>query len=238
MNHPIKETTEKEIILNDKEIRKIHLEKNETYRITGKKDSEAYLFFLGENVDVNLEIVLEENSKMTFSFFLKNGNGNATVHLIGEESAIEYRQSVIANQKSNHRIWIYHENRKTVSKTYCNGYSQDGAEIIFDVNGCVTKNSNQCICTQDSKIVQKEKSNSQIHPKLFIDNYDVEASHSAYLGPWQEETLFYLESRGIKKEIATKLLTKGLLLGNLRIDEEARKEAIEMIERMEENIQK
>ena len=51
-----------------------------------------------------------------------------------------------------------------------------------------------------------------IKPNLFIDENDVIASHSALIGTFSKDEIFYLMSRGIDKKEAQKLLARGLLL--------------------------
>ena len=48
-------------------------------------------------------------------------------------------------------------------------------------------------------------------PTLLIDEYDVEASHQATVGQIDEETLYYLQSRGLDIRQATRLMTAGFL---------------------------
>lgn len=45
-----------------------------------------------------------------------------------------------------------------------------------------------------------------------IDCYDVISNHSAYIGKFSLEKVFYLESRGFSKKIAYQLLLKGFLI--------------------------
>ena len=60
---------------------------------------------------------------------------------------------------------------------------------------------------------------SQINPNLYIENYDVEASHAAYIGEFKEEALFYMMSRGISMDDAKFLLLKAFLLGSFNFDD-------------------
>ncbi|OGD84094.1 hypothetical protein A2572_03120 [Candidatus Collierbacteria bacterium RIFOXYD1_FULL_40_9] len=48
-------------------------------------------------------------------------------------------------------------------------------------------------------------------PELEIENNEVKASHSASVGRIDEEQLFYLESRGVEKKQAEKLIISGFL---------------------------
>ena len=57
---------------------------------------------------------------------------------------------------------------------------------------------------------------SQINPNLLVDEFDVVANHNAVIGAFDENMLFYLMSRGINQNDATKLLCEGLILNNLK----------------------
>ena len=54
---------------------------------------------------------------------------------------------------------------------------------------------------------------------MLIEEYDVEASHSAKIGSFNEENLFYMESRGLNRKEAINLLTNGFLKRNLKNNE-------------------
>ena len=59
---------------------------------------------------------------------------------------------------------------------------------------------------------------STICPNLLIDNYDVESNHAAYIGCFKEDILFYMMSRGISREVASRLLLNGFLINSDSID--------------------
>ena len=67
-----------------------------------------------------------------------------------------------------------------------------------------------------------------INPNLLIDENDVSASHSALIGKFNDEEIFYLRSRGISEKNAVNLLVKGLLLSKLSLTNK-RKEELENI---------
>jgi Fe-S cluster assembly protein SufD len=48
-------------------------------------------------------------------------------------------------------------------------------------------------------------------PNLEIENNDVRCSHASAVGPVDEEQRFYLESRGVRPEVADQLIVLGLL---------------------------
>lgn len=56
-----------------------------------------------------------------------------------------------------------------------------------------------------------DKSTAVAEPELEIENNEVKASHSASVGKIDEGQLFYLESRGVEKKEAEKLIINGFL---------------------------
>ena len=83
------------------------------------------------------------------------------------------------------------------------------------------------VVNQESKIISLNSSNNnKINPILLIDEFDATAKHSAFIGKFKEEEVFYMQSRGIKKKDAYDLLLKGFLIGTLKIDEEEKNDII------------
>ena len=74
-----------------------------------------------------------------------------------------------------------------------------------------------------------DENNSKIQPNLYIDEYDIEASHGAYIGKFDFDTIFYLESRGLSEKESYNLLIKGFLLGNFYKYESLSEDLIDII---------
>lgn len=82
-------------------------------------------------------------------------------------------------------------------------------------------------------IVLSDKAKADAIPNLEIENNDVRCGHAASVGPVEEETLFYLQSRGIPRDEAERLIVFGFFQEVLdRIPlEEVRQGVAEAIER-------
>lgn len=230
VNHPI-EKEKKEFIINKDQVLEFREENKEVYYfISVEENIHCSFVFLGRKINIHLEIIQKEGSNVELSSFLENSNSQILIKLNGHGSEIKYGFSAFSFESSKNQVNVIHHASNTKSEVYCNGFSVNHAKIIMDVNGYVEKESSNCSCFQDSKIIELEDSLSQIHPNLYIENYDVEASHSAYIGPFSKQDLFYLESRGIPRNIAIKLLVKALLLGKLNLQESQKSELIQKIE--------
>lgn len=232
MNKMKKDQQQEKIIISQSE--KLVLDSNQLNgikEIIVKQGIDSEIEIIEENQNIDIELIVEENSRIDMSIFLENSDLSMKVNLIGREAEVKLSYSNLSTKDSSNAIHIFHKESNTRSIVYCNGYSKNSSSITFDVNGYVDKNSKNCSCIQDSKIIEEVHSKSQIKPNLYIENYDVEAAHSAYIGPFQKEEIFYLESRGIRNKKATELLVRAHLLGKLKLDEEKKSNLIQRIEK-------
>ena len=53
---------------------------------------------------------------------------------------------------------------------------------------------------------------------MLIDNFDVDSNHAAYIGSFKEDVLFYMMSRGVSRDVASRLLLNGFLINSDSID--------------------
>ncbi len=188
----------------------------------------ANITIFGTNNNLDLNIKLNKESNLTLNIFLIDSSINIKTDL-AYRSNISLNNSILNSIDSNNHIIINHLEDKSVSNIKNHGYSKNKAKLVFNVEGNVIKKANKCICNQDNQIIENENSFSTILPILLIDNYDVEASHAAYVGEFKEKELFYLQSRGISLEDSKFLLLNAFLLGILNIDEEKKSNLKEVI---------
>lgn len=220
VNNIEKDTLDKQYIFNHD---------TETYLELDNVDKEIFLVvsenvnvtfnLLGKNSNLKIKIKVLENSTLTINILLLDSNSDIMVELSGKNATIYINNSLISNTNSLNKIDVFHLMENTSSYLCNHGYSLNRANIILDVNAYIPKNSSKCISKQDNQIIEKDNSMSQINPNLYIENYDVDASHSAYIGRFKDEYLFYMMSRGINIKDATYLLLKAYLLGNFKLKE-------------------
>ena len=71
---------------------------------------------------------------------------------------------------------------------------------------------------KENQIINLDSGKSTICPILKIDNYNVDSNHSAFIGKFSEEKIFYMMSRGITRKNAYRLLLNGFLINSDSID--------------------
>lgn len=187
------------------------------------------LTLLAINSNFSFSITLEENSKLEMNLFLVNGSCLLSTVLKKERAEFIFHSSMISSENRKHTISASHQASNTISRIYNHGLSLNNATIIIDVSASIPKEAKNCIASQDNQIIELIPSLSQINPNLYIENYEVEASHAAYVGEFKEEQLFYLMSRGISKKDAKLLLLKAFLFGHLNLSEEQKEKQERLI---------
>lgn len=173
---------------------------------------------------------VSENSKLVVYQYGINIDNNIIINLNGENASVEYHYSTINYDDHKYKIDVNHNNSKTISNIYNHGINVFDNKLDFDITGNVLNKSDKCECNQKNQILNISDGKSTILPKLLIDNYDVISSHSAYIGKFKDEILFYLMSRGISEKVSYDLLIKSFLVNGC--------DNTELIEKLEKEINK
>ncbi len=169
-----------------------------------------------ENTKVQNKYYLEKNSTLTINKFCDSLKTNELdiICLKGEKASINYNFKVISKDTNIYNIMVYHFNHNTNSNIINKGVSILNGDLTFNVTSIVYKGIKGCNVSQNNRIINTNDNLSRINPVLLIDEEDVSANHSAYIGKFKEDDIFYLQSRGITKEDAINLLIRGFLHDN------------------------
>ncbi len=136
-------------------------------------------------------------------------------HLVKQGAHISTRLAALSSGKSKKLfdISLLHEDGNTSGDMKNYGVVRDEGNIIINGIGRIGKGNSGSSTHQTSKIMMfNEKCKAQANPYLYIDENDVQASHAASVGKMDENHLYYLQTRGIEKQEAMKLITLGYLV--------------------------
>ena len=173
--------------------------------------------------------VLDSHTKINLELF---DDSNIVINSLGINSSISYDinikdntnllivDSIISNTDSINNIDIHDEGSDNNIEIYTNGINLENKKLYFNLNGIVSASSTNTNLSENSKVINVSDGDSKIIPNLIIDTKEVIASHSAYIGAFSNEDLYYLESRGISLKYAKKLLIKSILLSKMTIEKE------------------
>ena len=130
--------------------------------------------------------------------------------------AANFRQTTLCvagkNDATTVKQVVKHESPATISEIENSLVALNKGKIAFEVNGIIAKGNAKSKCNQHNRgVILTEGSIIQADPKLYIDEFDVEAGHGAAIGQIDEDELFYLESRGLSEIEAKRLIVTGYL---------------------------
>lgn len=105
---------------------------------------------------------------------------------------------------------VFHNAKYTKSTITNSLISNANAKLKYLVSGRIFKGNEFSSCSQTNKgIILKENGEIEVEPKLYIDEYNVEASHGAAIGQIDDEQLYYLLSRGLTELESRSLIISG-----------------------------
>lgn len=165
----------------------------------------------------SLDTVYNVSSNFTLNRFVVSSSVNTLVNLNKEKINFDYYYSNINLGDNFYEIVINHNKPYTSSDIINHGINLEDSKLSYIVIGKVLKNSIGVCCNQDSRIITLDNNSCSIKPDLIIDNDDIVANHSSYIGYFNKDKMFYLMSRGLSEVQALKLLIKSFLIGKMDI---------------------
>ncbi|MCR4562285.1 MAG: SufD family Fe-S cluster assembly protein [Bacilli bacterium] len=157
--------------------------------------------------DASLVAAMADFSKGKFRFKL-------TVNLNGDNSKAEWHLASLGagNASKIFECSAFHKGLETEALMSNYGITRDEGKLVFTGVSDIPHGAKKTKTRQVAKVIVFDpKSDGQASPVLCIDDNDVEASHAAVVGRLNEQHLFYLESRGVSREEAKRLITLGYL---------------------------
>ena len=169
--------------------------------------------FSSRKITVNLR----KNSTFALNFAdFSSWEGEFTVeaNLLDEDADFTMRCASIAgvNEKKRVQVNANHLAPRGKSLVSCYGISLGKSLLRFDGCSYIKRGAVSSSTRQEAKaILFDEESQGFCSPSLKIDENEVIASHAASVGRVNDDHLFYMISRGLKKDEAKRLITMGYL---------------------------
>ncbi len=174
------------------------------------------LYVLDDNKKSNYKYNIDEDT-IIYHFSI-NGSSDVEINMTTDGVSLYYYYGNINYDDNVFNIKVNHLKSNTHSEVFNHGVNIYDNKLTYCVDGVVPKDSSKCICNQDNQIINMNDGKSTICPNLLIDNYDVDSNHAAYIGSFKEDILFYMMSRGISRDVASRLLLNGFLINSDSID--------------------
>ncbi len=153
-----------------------------------------------EWVDCNL------GSKLTMKY--------PSIYLLGERAHGEILSIAFAGKGQHQDAGgkIIHAAPKTTSSIFSKSISKDGGRATYrgllEVAQGATEAKSKVVC---DALLLDEDSRSDTYPTIRIDESDANVGHEASVSKVGEDQLFYLQSRGLDEEEASKMIVNGFI---------------------------
>ncbi len=153
-----------------------------------------------EWVDCNL------GSKLTMKY--------PSIYLLGERAHGEILSIAFAGKGQHQDAGgkIIHAAPKTTSSIFSKSISKDGGRATYrgllEVAQGATEAKSKVVC---DALLLDEESRSDTYPTIRIDESDANVGHEASVSKVGEDQLFYLQSRGLDEEEASKMIVNGFI---------------------------
>ncbi len=166
-----------------------------------------------------------ELNSLSYSRSPQIGSNEIEVYLQGERSKCTVNGLYLTSgtQHMVNHISINHEKPNSESHQYFKGILSGKSRAIFSGKVFVEKDAQKTIADQkDLNLLLSRGAEIDTKPSLEIYADDVQCTHGATAGHVDEDTLFYLMSRGLDKKSATAILIKGFadeIINKILLDE-------------------
>jgi Fe-S cluster assembly protein SufB len=153
-----------------------------------------------EWVDCNL------GSKLTMKY--------PSIYLLGERAHGEILSIAFAGDGQHQDAGgkIIHAAPKTTSSIFSKSISKDGGRSTYrgllEVADGATETRSKVVC---DALLLDEESRSDTYPTIRIDENDADIGHEATVSKVGDDMLFYLQSRGLSEEEASKMIVNGFI---------------------------
>lgn len=187
-------------------------------------------FIKTKNTSNKINYFIDDNANVIINKLAIDSNDNITININDVNSSIKYNSSIINYKNNSYTEKIIHNKSNTTSKIVNHCINVEDSEFKFIVDGIIIRDAKGVDFNQDNKIINLKNGKSSILPNLIVDNNDIEASHSAYIGTFDEDKKFYMMSRGLTDKECDDLLIKAFLLNDMKLDDKERNIYLSIIE--------
>ncbi len=166
------------------------------------------------NIHQSIQVEKDANLHVISGFLSQNLEADLKVNLNGENARAMVNAIVVSNDQQQQTVDVHmtHYAPRSYGDMYNVGISNGYGRVTLNGIEKIEKGMKQANAFQTLKgIILSDFSMVDVNPILLIDEYDVKAGHGATVGKIEEQQLYYLQSRGLSKIDAEKLIIKGYI---------------------------
>ena len=183
-----------------------------------------------DNEELNLTINIEPKSSLIYNRFILHNKANNNITINQDNTSnVSFNYSIVATDKVELTInSTLSGNDNETSIKVASVTEQKGKVIITSTADVLPKIENNNLL-ESIKILLLNDEESICIPNLLVSSNEVEVNHAATISGIPQDYLFYLNSKGLSNEAATKLIKNGYLINNLDINKNIKEQIMELI---------
>lgn len=183
-----------------------------------------------DNEELNLTINIEPKSSLIYNRFILHNKANNNITINQDNTSnVSFNYSIVATDKVELTInSTLSGNDNETSIKVASVTEQKGKVIITSTADVLSKIENNNLL-ESIKILLLNDEESICIPNLLVSSNEVEVNHAATISGIPQDYLFYLNSKGLSNEAATKLIKNGYLINNLDINKNIKDQIMELI---------
>ncbi len=164
------------------------------------------------NIIQKLLINIHDNSTLTLNIFNQKASLNLDIEInIYDNGKFYGNIGLIANTENHLNVTtnMFKDNIENILNI--KGISKKDGYFNIKVDGNVQKNTYNNMMKESIKILNLNAKENKILPNMLVATNEVKADHFVTISNISEPELFYLMSKGINRNLASKILEKAFI---------------------------
>lgn len=170
----------------------------------------------GQVVDLIQDIKVNKDAQLNLAYWEIDETSSkvkTNIDLLASGANAYVLNVCIAQAKKDYFLEIKHHAPYTKAKMDNFALIKDNGKYYMEAIGNIVKGAYASESHQSTRVLTLTSNHhTNVLPVLLIDENDVKASHASTLGQPDENQLYYLQTRGLKRDDALSLLTIGYLM--------------------------
>src|SRR5574344_814327 len=175
---------------------------------------------LNNNKDLALKIILNDNSSLIYNRFNNSVSHSNITIMQHNNTSLNFNQSIISEIPCQYQVDINIIGNNNMANVNVYGVAINNGQLTLEATGNVNKNIMDNALLENVRILTLNDLENVIIPNLLVSSSEVVVNHNATISSLDPAYLFYLKSKGLSEETASKLIIKGFLFNKLNLSTE------------------
>lgn len=159
-----------------------------------------------------LDIIIKKDSNLIYNRFSSLGINNLDINIIIEDNS-SFNGSWAFETHDKHHIKINTSMHGNNISNILNikALTKEKGDIFISADATVLKNTNNNQLKENIRVLNTNDNIVEVLPNMLISSNEVQADHFNTISGVDADELFYLQSKGISKAQAEKLIEEGFI---------------------------